>query len=90
MREESHNLCFIFFKILANLHLITPFGLLQFGYSSDNGAVGSASAWQTRGRGFEHVLMRYTFRGNNSGSCFSRNVVEVAFPSRCGFLSLVM
>ena len=32
--------------------------------SSHHGAVGSASAWQTRGRGFEPVKMRYIFSGN--------------------------
>ena len=31
-------------------------------------AVGSASAWQTRGRGFEPVLMRYIFSGKCPGA----------------------
>ena len=33
-----------------------------------HGAVGSASAWQTRGRGFEPVLMRYIFGGAYPGA----------------------
>ena len=63
MGEENHNLCFVFFSKFCQistlvLHLVDP---------SHRGAVGSASAWQTRGRGFEHVLMRYIFSGNIRG-----------------------
>ena len=39
--------------------------LLNF---SHHGAVGSTSAWQTRGRGFEPVLMRNTFSRKYSGA----------------------
>ena len=46
----------LFFKFCQNstltLHLVI---------SSHHGAVGSAPAWQNRGRGFEPVLMRYIF-----------------------------
>ena len=33
--------------------------------SSHHGAVGSASAWQTLGPGFEPVLMHYIFSGKH-------------------------
>ena len=39
-----------FLQILTKLHFITP-------YFSQCAPVGSASAWQTRGRGFEPVLV---------------------------------
>ena len=44
--------------------------LLHLVNSSDHGAVGSAAAsvWQTRGRGFEPVLMRYIFNGKYLGA----------------------
>ena len=42
-----------FLQILPNLH---------------HGAVGSASAWQTRGPEFEPVLMRYIFSGKYPGA----------------------
>ena len=37
--------------------------LLNLVNSSHHGAVGSASAWKTRGRGYEPVPMRYIFIG---------------------------
>ena len=66
---ENHNLCCVFFLILPNLHSLHPLHLtilvtcqlLHLVNSSHHGAVGSVSAWQTRGRAFEHVLMRYIF-----------------------------
>ena len=69
--EENHNQrCFfpnfakspLYYSILL-LHFITPFG-----YSSCHGAVGSVSAWQTRGSGFEPVLRRYIFGGKYPGA----------------------
>ena len=37
-------------------------------HSSHDGAVGSASAWQARGRCFEPVLMCYCFSGKYPGA----------------------
>ena len=59
MGKENHNLCCVFskFYLISNL-------LLHLLNSVHQGAVGSASAWQTRrGRGFEPVLIGYTFSG---------------------------
>ena len=53
-----------FLQILLNINLL----LLHLVNSSHHGAVGSASAWQTRGRGFEPVLMRYIFSGKYPGA----------------------
>ena len=51
--------CVAFFlQILPNIHFGTPFSKL----SSLEGAVGSTSAWHTRGVS-EPVLMRYIFSG---------------------------
>ena len=36
--------------------------------SSHHGAVGNAFAWQTRGLGFEPVLMCYSFSGKYPGA----------------------
>ena len=57
-RKSSSELRFCL-KILPKLHLV---------YSSHHGAVDSASAWQTRGRWFEPVLMRYIFSGKYPGA----------------------
>ena len=43
-----------FLQILPKLHFITP-------YFSHRGPVGSAFAWQTRGHGFEPVLVLEIF-----------------------------
>ena len=51
-------ICVAFFFQVQNSTL-----LLHLVISSRHGAVGSASAWQTRGHGFEPVLMRYIFSG---------------------------
>ena len=60
MGEENHYLCCVFFsKFCQNSTL-----LLQLVKSSHHGAVGSASAWQARGRGFEPVMMRYILAEN--------------------------
>ena len=42
--------------------------LLHLVNSSHHGAVGSASAWQTRGRGFEPVLKPYILSGKYPGA----------------------
>ena len=64
MGEENHNLCCGFFsKFCQNSTLLLH--LVKF---SHNGAVGSASARQTRGRGFEPVMMRYIFSGTYPGA----------------------
>ena len=59
MAEKNHNLCCVFSQILPNVHFIIP--LVN---SSHHGAVGSASAWRTRGCGFEPVLMRFILAEN--------------------------
>ena len=46
-------ICVAFLQILPKIHFITPFIK-----SSHHGAVGSASAWQTRGSRVELVMMR--------------------------------
>ena len=50
------------------LHLVTP--------SSHHGGVGSASAWQTRGRGFEPVMMRYIFSRKYPGASGRLVIIE--------------
>ena len=47
MEEENHNQGWVFSKFC------------QISTINRHGAVGSASAWQTRGRGLKPVLMRY-------------------------------
>ena len=48
-------ICDVFFlQIVPKLHFITP-------YFSHRGPVGSPSAWQTRGHGFEPVLVLEIF-----------------------------
>ena len=42
--------------------------LLHLVNSSHHGAVGTASAWQTRGHGFKPVMMRYIFWGKYPGA----------------------
>ena len=55
--------CVVFFsQILPNFILLLP--LVN---SSHRAIAGSASAWQTRGCGFEPVPMRYIFRGKYPG-----------------------
>ena len=63
MGEDNHNLCCVFLQILPKLHL-----LLHLVNSSHHGAIGSASAWQTRGRWFEPVMMRHIFSGKYPGA----------------------
>ena len=60
MGEENHNLCCIFFYKFCQITTLS----LHLVNSNHHGAVGSASAWQTRGRGFEPVLMRYILAEN--------------------------
>ena len=48
--------------------IVRPQILFHLVNSSHHGAVGSASAWQTRGGGFEPVLMRYIFSGKYHGT----------------------
>ena len=57
--EENRNLSCVFFYKFCQISTL----LLHLLNSSRRGAVGSASAWQTRGRGFEPVLMRHIFSG---------------------------
>ena len=64
MGEENHNLRCVFFPKVCQISTL----LLHLVNSSHHGAVGSASAWQTRGRGFEPVLMRYSLRGKYPGA----------------------
>ena len=61
---EENNLCCVF-SIFCQISTL----LLQLVNSSNHGAVGSVSAWQTRGRGFEPVLMRYILAENIPVSC---------------------
>ena len=56
---EEIILCVAFFPKFCQISTL----LLHLVNSSHNGAVGGASAWQTRGRGFEPVLKRYIFSG---------------------------
>ena len=65
MGEENYNLCCVFHMFCQIFTL-----LLHLVNSNHDGAlaVGSASAWQTRGRGFEPVLMRYIFSGKYPGA----------------------
>ena len=73
MGKENRNLCCDFSKFWQISTL-----LLHLVNSSHHGAVGSASARQTRGHGFEPVLMRYIFIGKYPGAqlacCLVRNV----------------
>ena len=50
-------------------------------------SVGSASAWQTRGRGLEPVLMRYIYSGKFSGakrtSCYNMRCLVRRFSLTC-------
>ena len=64
MEEENHNLSRVFFYKFCQISTL----LLHLVISSHRGAVGSASAWQTRVRGFEPVLMRHIFSGKNPGA----------------------
>ena len=50
MGEENHNLCCVFFTNSAKSPVYYSIQLVN---SSRHGAVGGASAWQTRGCGFE-------------------------------------
>ena len=63
MGEENHDLCCVFLKFSQISTL-----LLHLVKASHHGAVGSGSAWQTRGRGFEPVMMRYIFSGKYPGA----------------------
>ena len=67
--EENHNLCCVFLRIQPNLHFITSFITASskewFRHFSHRGTVDRASAWQTQGRRFEPVLMRYIFGGKH-------------------------
>ena len=63
MGEQNHNLFCVFIKFCQISTL-----LLHLVNSSHHGGVGSASTWQTRGRGFEPVLMRYIFRKKYPGA----------------------
>ena len=54
MGEENHNPCCVFFYKFCQISTL----LLNLINSSYYGAVGSAADYQTRGRGFEPVLMR--------------------------------
>ena len=58
--------CVAFFTSSAKFprYPFTKFSCTKFSYF---GSVGSVSAWQTRGHGFEHVLMRYIFSGKYPG-----------------------
>ena len=58
------SICFAFFYKFCQISTL----LLHLVNSSHYGAVGSAPAWQTLGRGFEPVLMRYIFRGKYPGA----------------------
>ena len=64
--------CFYKFCQISTLllHLINP---------SHHGTVGSASAWQARGRGFEPVLMRYIFSGKYPGRCLAGVLFQYSF-----------
>ena len=57
------SLCCVFSKFCQNSVL-----LLHLVNSSHHSAVGTASAWQTRGRGFEPGPMRYIFSGKYPGA----------------------
>ena len=57
--------CRVFIQFLQNLNFSTPF---KSANSSHQGAVGSASAWQTGDRWLELVLMPYIFSGKNRGA----------------------
>ena len=56
-------MCCVFFSKFCQIPTLLPYSEI----SSHPGAVGSASAWQTRGSGFEPVLMRYIFSGKYPG-----------------------
>ena len=60
MREENHTLYCVFFSKFGQITTL----LLNLVKSSHNGAVGNASVWQTRGRGFEPVLIPYILMEN--------------------------
>ena len=62
MEKDNHNLCCAFSAKPPRFHPLQLVPLLVFG------SVRSASAWQTRGRGFETVLMRHIFSGKNPGA----------------------
>ena len=63
MGEENHDLCCVFLTNSAKSH----FYLLHLvkRQTSHRGTVGSASACQARGRGFEPLLERYIFIAEN-------------------------
>ena len=58
MGEENQILCCLFFYKFCLISTL----LFHLVNSIHHGTDGSASAWQTRGRGLEPVLMRYIFR----------------------------
>ena len=64
MGEENHNLCCGFFHKFGQIFTL----LIHLVNSSHHGAVGSVSAWQTRGRWFEPVPMPYIFSGKYPGA----------------------
>ena len=59
MGEENHDMCCVFLQILPNIH----FYLLHLvkRETSHRDTVGSASACQVRGHGFEPGLERFIF-----------------------------
>ena len=59
MGEENHDLCRVFFQILPKLHFYSLYLVKRL--TSHRGTVGSASACQARGHGFEPGLKRYIF-----------------------------
>ena len=62
--EKNHNLCCVFLNKFYQKSIL----LLHLVKSSHHGAVGSASTWQTRGRGFEPVMMSNIFSGKYPGA----------------------
>ena len=58
-------MCVAFFSKLCQISTVL---LLHFVNSRNHGAVGSKFARQTRGPGFEPVLLRYIFGGKYPGA----------------------